>query len=135
MPLRATCYYLELITGMDQVGSFAPKGVMNRAQTAVIYTRLKVVMNLLGGVEVQKPSTIPGTTTTPGTSPGTVTTPTETPTQTSGATLTNGMPVTEENVLALMEEYKNGKTPGMKAQAAGVTSYAHLSHYDAYEPK
>ena len=131
----ATCYYLELITGMDQVGSFAPKGVMNRAQTAVIYTRLKVVINLLGGVEVQKPSTIPGTTTTPGTNPGTVTTPAETPAQASGATLTNGMPVTEENVLALIEEYRNGKEPGAKAQAAGFTSYADLSHYDAYEPK
>lgn len=131
----AACYYLELISGMDQVGSFAPKGVMNRAQTAVIYTRLKTVMNLLGGVEVQKPGTVPGTTTTPGTNPGTVTTPAETSAQASGATLTNGMPATEENVLTLIEEYRNGKTPGAKAQAAGFTSYVNISYYDAYEPK
>ena len=37
------------------------------------------------------------------------------------ATLTNGMPVTEENVLALIEEYKNGtREPGEKAKAAHV---------------
>jgi len=50
------------------------------------------------------------------------------------ATLTNGMPVTEENVLALIEEYRNGKDPGQKAKDAGFTSYEDFSSYDAYNP-
>ena len=52
----------------------------------------------------------------------------------STATLTNGKPVTEENVLALIEEYKNGKDPGAKAKAARFTSYTNGSSYDAYNP-
>ena len=52
------------------------------------------------------------------------------------ATLTNGMPVTVDNVLALIEEYKNGtREPGEKAKAAGFTSYTNGSTYDAYNPK
>ena len=53
----------------------------------------------------------------------------------SEAVLTNGMPVTEENVLALIEEYRNGKEPGQKAKDAGFTSYVHGATYDAYNPK
>lgn len=54
----------------------------------------------------------------------------------SEATLTNGMPVTEENVLALIEEYKNGtREPGEKAKEAGFTSYTNGSTYDPYNPK
>ena len=30
-----------IAAGVDAQGTFAPKGVLNRAQTAVIYTRLK----------------------------------------------------------------------------------------------
>ena len=52
----------------------------------------------------------------------------------SEAVLTNGMPVTEENVLSLIEEYRNGKEPGEKAKEAGFTSYTHRSTYDAYNP-
>ena len=56
----------------------------------------------------------------------------------SEATLTNGMPVTEENVLALIEEYRNGtREPGEKAKAAGFTSYADTKptqRYDPYNP-
>ena len=44
------------------------------------------------------------------------------------------MPVTEENVLALIEEYRNGKEPGEKAKAAGFTSYVIGAKYDAYNP-
>ena len=44
------------------------------------------------------------------------------------------MPVTEENVLALIEEYKNGKEPGEKAKEAGFTSYTNGSTYDPYNP-
>ena len=53
------------------------------------------------------------------------------------ATLTNGMPVTVDNVLALIEEYKNGKEPGEKAKAAGFKSYADTKptqRYDPYNP-
>ena len=51
------------------------------------------------------------------------------------ATLTNGEPVTVENVLALIEEYKNGtREPGEKAKEAGFTSYADYSEYDPYNP-
>jgi len=37
----ATCYYWDLLSGTDPGGSFSPKGLINRAQAAVIYTRLK----------------------------------------------------------------------------------------------
>lgn len=50
------------------------------------------------------------------------------------ATLTNGDPVTEANVLLLIEEYRNGKEPGEKAKAAGFTSYVNGSIYDANNP-
>lgn len=115
----AVSYYLDLLAGVDTRGTFAPKGILNRAQTAVIYTRLKKAINLLStGISA------PGVTDTGLTTNGT-----------TGATLTNGMPVTEENVLALIEEYRNGKEPGQKAKDAGFTSYAHLATYDAYTPK
>ncbi len=131
----AVCYYLDLLAGVDARGTFAPKGVLNRAQTAVIYTRLKNALNLLSIGGSNPGTTNPGTTTNPGVTPnpGTTTDPgtTQTP---SGATLTNGMPVTEENVLALIEEYRNGKEPGQKAKDAGFTSYAPKSTYDAYNP-
>ncbi len=52
----------------------------------------------------------------------------------SGATLTNGKPVTEENVLALIEEYRNGKEPGEIAKDVGFDSYTNGSSYDAYNP-
>lgn len=115
----ATCYYWDLLSGTDASGSFAPKGLINRAQTAVIYTRLKKAVNVLGVDVPEAPKvTTPDTTENPG----------------DAATLTNGMPVTEENVLALIEEYRNGKEPGEKAKAAGFTSYAPRSKYDAYNP-
>ena len=44
------------------------------------------------------------------------------------------MPVTEENVLALIEEYKNGKEPGEKAKDAGFTSYAQTRPNPTYDP-
>lgn len=104
----ACCYGNNLITGVDAQGRFSPKGQISRAQMTVIYRRLK---NLLNGVSPVTP-----------------------PSQWV-ATLSNGQPLTEENVLALMDEYRNGKEPGEKAKAAGFTSYVDLSTYDAYEPK
>ena len=112
----AVCYYLDLLSGVNEQGTFAPKGLVNRAQTSVIYVRLKKAISTLG-------TGVPGTTT-----PNTPQNPTE-------ATLTNGMPVTEENVLALIEEYRNGKEPGEKAKEAGFTSYTDGSTYDPYDPK
>lgn len=51
------------------------------------------------------------------------------------AELTNGQPVTEENVLALMHEYHDGKAPAWeKAEQAGFTSYMDGAKYDAYDP-
>lgn len=132
----AVCYYLDLLSGVNPQGTYAPKGLINRAQTSVIYVRLKKAISTLGTSVPE--TTTPGTTTNPGTAnPGT-TNPgnTQNPGDTSSeATLTNGMPVTEENVLALIEEYKNGtREPGEKAKEAGFTSYTHRSTYDAYNP-
>ena len=131
----AVCYYLDLLSGVNPQGTYAPKGLVNRAQTSVIYVRLKKAISTLGtGVPAN-----PGTTTNPGTTNPSTTNPGNTtdPTQPSSeATLTNGMPVTEENVLALIEEYRNGtREPGEKAKTAGFTSYTNGATYDPYNPK
>ena len=128
----ATCYYWDLLSGTDPSGSFSPKGLINRAQAAVIYTRLKKAVNVLGAGIPENPGTAAPDTTAPGTAgnPG----DTQNPQAAPSATLTNGMPVTEENVLALIEEYRNGKEPGEKAKEAGFTSYADYSEYDPYNP-
>ena len=130
----AVCYYLDLLSGVNEQGTFAPKGLINRAQTSVIYVRLKKAISTLGtGVPETPGTTNPGTTGPDTTTPDTPQNPGETqnPTET---TLTNGMPVTEENVLALIEEYRNGKEPGEKAKEAGFASYTNGSTYDAYNP-
>ena len=129
----ATCYYWDLLSGTDPGGSFSPKGLINRAQAAVIYTRLKKAVNVLGAGIPENPGTATPDTTAPGTAdnPG----DTQNPQAAPSATLTNGMPVTEENVLALIEEYRNGKEPGEKAKEAGFTSYTDYSEYDPYNPK
>ena len=129
----AVCYYWELLAGVDAQGTFAPKGVLNRAQTAVIYTRLKKAVNVLSTGTPENPGTTTPDTITPGTAdnPGDAQNPQAAP----SATLTNGMPVTEENVLALIEEYRNGtREPGEKAKEAGFTSYTDYSEYDPYNP-
>ena len=137
----AVCYYLDLLSGVNGQGTFAPKGLINRAQTSVIYVRLKKAISTLGTDVPGTPGTTnpgttdPGTTQNPGTTtPGTPQNPGETQNPTE-ATLTNGMPVTVDNVLALIEEYKNGtREPGEKAKAAGFTSYMDYSEYDPYNP-
>ena len=128
----ATCYYWDLLSGTDPGGSFSPKGLINRAQAAVIYTRLKKAVNVLGAGIPENPGTAAPDTTAPGTAdnPG----DTQNPQAAPSATLTNGQPVTEENVLALIEEYRNGKEPGKKAKEAGFTSYQDGTKYDAYNP-
>ena len=109
----AVCYYWELLAGVDAQGTFAPKGVLNRAQTAVIYTRLKKAVSVLSTGTLENPGTATPDTTAPGTadSPG----DTQPPQAAPSATLTNGMPVTEENVLALIEDYRNGKSANKKS--------------------
>ena len=131
----AVCYHWELLAGVDAQGTFAPKGVLNRAQTAVIYTRLKKAV----GVQSTGTPENSGTTTPDTTAPGTADHPgdTQNPQAAPSAALTNGMPVTEENVLALIEEYRNGKEPGEKAKEAGFVSYAQTKptqRYDPYNP-
>ena len=128
----ATCYYWDLLSGTDPSGSFSPKGLINRAQAAVIYVRLKKAVNVLGAGIPENPGTATPDTTAPGTAgnPG----DTQNPQAAPSATLTNGMPVTEENVLTLIEEYRNGKEPGEKAKEAGFTSYQDGTKYDAYNP-
>lgn len=128
----ATCYYWDLLSGTDPSGSFSPKGLINRAQAAVIYVRLKKAVNVLGAGIPENPGTAAPDTTAPGTAdnPG----DTQNPQAVPSATLTNGMPVTEENVLTLIEEYRNGKEPGEKAKEAGFTSYQDGTKYDAYNP-
>ena len=128
----AVCYHWELLAGVDAQGTFAPKGVLNRAQTAVIYTRLKKAV----GVQSTGTPENPGTTTPDTTAPGTADHPgdTQNPQAAPSAALTNGMPVTEENVLALIEEYRNGKEPGEKAKDAGFTSYAQTRPNPTYDP-
>ena len=105
----AVCYEMGLLAGADGQGNFNPKGNLDRAQTAVIYTRLKKAIN---GLPVDPEAVIRKNT----------------------RYLTNGMPVTEENVLALIEEYRNGKEPSEKAKWAGFTSFQDLEHYDPYNP-
>ena len=63
----AVCYYWELLAGVDAQGTFAPKGVLNRAQTAVIYTRLKKAVNVLSTGTTENPGTTTPDTITPGT--------------------------------------------------------------------
>ena len=130
----AVCYYLDLLSGVNEQGTFAPKGLVNRAQTSVIYVRLKKVISTLGAGTPETPvTTNPGTTNPGTTTPYTHQNPGETQNPTE-ATLTNGMSVTEENVLALIEEYRNGKEPGEKAKETGFTSYTNGSTYDPYNP-
>ena len=138
----AVCYYLDLLSGVNEQGTFAPKGLINRAQTSVIYVRLKKAISTLGTGIPGTPGTTnpgttdPGTTTNPGTTtPDTPLNPGETQNPTE-ATLTNGMPVTVDNVLALIEEYKNGtREPGEKAKEAGFTTYQYkVGEYDPYNP-
>ena len=62
----ATCYYWDLLSGTDPSGSFSPKGLINRAQAAVIYVRLKKAVNVLGAGIPENPGTAaPGTTAPP----------------------------------------------------------------------
>lgn len=122
----ATVFSLGLIGGVDDNGTFAGTGTVKRSTMAVIYTRMA---DALDGS---------GTTTTPAPDPTTETDepeePVETPdedTSTNAYTLANGKPITEDNVMALLDElkekYPNGYTydpdAGYYSKAFRVTGY------------
>lgn len=52
-----TVFFFGVISGTDQKGTFAGNNFMNRAQAAVVYGRLKDVMNTFGG---EQPPVEPG---------------------------------------------------------------------------
>ena len=76
----AVCYYMDLLTGVNEQGTFAPKGLVNCAQTAVIYARPKKAISTMGTGTPGTPGTTNPGTTAPGTTtnPGTTTTPSPT---------------------------------------------------------
>ncbi len=51
------CYSLGLLSGMDAQGHFVPKAHMTRAQTAVVYIRLKQAVQQWGGSKANLPKT------------------------------------------------------------------------------
>ena len=117
----ATVFALGLIGGVDDNGTFAGTGTVKRSTMAVIYTRMADALD--GGA---------GTAETPAPAPTTerdVPEP-ETPIA-SDKTLANGAPITEENVMALLDElkekYPNGYTydpdAGYYSNAFRVTGY------------
>ena len=61
------CYYMDLLTGVNEQGTFAPKGLVNCAQTAVIYARPKKAISTMGTGTPGTPGTTNPGTTAPGT--------------------------------------------------------------------
>lgn len=99
-----------IISGMGG-GRFEGDGTLTRAQTCVVLIKLDELAGTGDGIPVDpKPSVV---------------------TQ----CLTNGKPVTEDNVLELIMEYHNGKAPGTRAAEAGFVTYRDGGHYDAYTPE
>ena len=99
----ATVFALGLIGGTDSNGTFAGEGTVKRSTMAVIYARMA---DALDGS---------GTTTTPDPNSTTETDVPEPETPiASDKTLANGAPITEENVMALLDElrekYPDGAT-------------------------
>lgn len=96
----ATCYYLGLLVGTDNAGSFAGNHALNRAQSAIVWARTNDA--ILSLVDPDKP---------------------DVPDPDGGwpdATLANGKPITEENVLEIIEGFK--------------TEYPQNSTYDPNTP-
>ncbi|WP_297870845.1 S-layer homology domain-containing protein [uncultured Oscillibacter sp.] len=83
------CYALGLLTGQGD-GSFGPKNSMNRAQAAVVIGRLRDYVQSNGGETAGVMEISAGTE----------------PKAPSIQTLANGQPITEENILAILEEIK-----------------------------
>lgn len=107
------CYSFGILSGIDAFGDFAPDEILTRAQAAIIYIRLKN-LNLSSTEEIVKDDPMQNS---------------------SGLVLSNGKPITEDNIIELIEEYRNGKTPGEKARATGFESYTSDFVFDAYNPK
>lgn len=96
----AACYAMGVLNGQND-GTFGGNNLMNRAQGCVVVYRLTEKIET-GSTGVETP-----------TKPSETETPTE-PAETG--TLTNGKPITEENVIALLKEmeqkYPNGTPSG-----------------------
>lgn len=123
----ASCYALGLLGGYSD-GQYKGTQTMNRAQAATVIERLYKVLNGEStGVTSAKPAeTVPAETT-----PAETTKPA---TSSEEHVLTNGKPVTEENVQELMDqlkyvEYPAVERPGIKATSTRaympVTSWYH----------
>ena len=89
----ASCYALGIIGGQSD-GTFGGNNTMNRAQGCVVIHRM---LSLANGGTIPQPST-----------------PAETPTQSGVGTLANGKPITEENVLEIIEQIKLQYPSGME---------------------
>lgn len=95
----AACYALGVLSGYSD-GTFSGEKPMNRAQGCVVISRLENYIE--NGTTTTEPETPVDE--EPVQEPETPTED-ETPAQTAG-TLANGMPATEENVLAILDELK-----------------------------
>lgn len=107
----AACYAMGVLNGQND-GTFGGSNLMNRAQGCVVVYRLtQKLEDGDTGVEPTEP-TEPEKPTEPE-NPGTTS-----PTGASNGTLTNGKPITEENVIELLAEledkYPNGTPSGSK---------------------
>ncbi len=138
------CYTLGLLGGRSD-GTFGPKANMTRAQAAVVLSRLQKYISENGGTAT--PST-PSTPSTP-TTPTTPTTPapevTELPafklqdgenveqmmSRINAATpayragyLSNGKPITEENIKEMLEQMKEDMPEGTRWDEDGIFHYS-----------
>ncbi len=108
-------FALGIITGYSD-GTFGGENVMNRGQGCVVIYRMAQYTPAADG-PVTPDADVP-----PATEPETPAQP-EQPETPAGGTLTNGEPVTEENVLALLDELK-AKYPNASSFAAGYPAGA-----------
>lgn len=123
----ASCYALGLLGGYSD-GQYKGTQTMNRAQAATVIERLYKVLNGEStGVTTAKPTeTVP-----------TETTPAETTTPATSSeehVLTNGKPVTEENVQELMDQLKYVEFPADSTNPAelNMTTRAYMPTTSRY---
>lgn len=82
----ATCYYLGLLVGTDNAGNVSGSHILNRAQSSVVYIRMRdAIASLVDPDNPDGPDPDGGW---------------------DDVTLANGKPVTEENVLEILDELK-----------------------------
>ena len=112
-----TVFALGIITGVDSAGTFLGAANTNRAQAAVIYVRLDDAIQALNNGEEVKPEPEPEPEPEP---------------DPSKPTLANGEAITEENVLALIEELKE-KYPDGGTYEAYEAYYSRGFGYRGFE--